>query len=88
MGKFLVSDAAGLATWQSTSATLSGTYWSLSGNTIGVNDFLGSINARDLVFKTNGVERMRLTSTGNIVGLGNATPNSALLSSLALGSNA
>ncbi len=40
VGKFLVSDATGLASWQSSTATLSGTYWSLSGNTIGTNDFI------------------------------------------------
>ena len=56
IGKFLVSDASGLASWQSTSATLSGTYWSLSGNTTGINDFLGTLNAQDLVFKSNNLE--------------------------------
>ena len=50
-----------------TSAGLgSGLFWSLSGNagTAGGTKFLGTTDAQDLYFKTNGVEGLRLTQTG------------------------
>jgi hypothetical protein len=40
--------------------TLSGRIWALSGNSVGSNDFIGSTNTGDVVFKTNSTERMRL----------------------------
>ncbi len=48
-------------------------YWATSGNTVGTNDFLGATNVADLVFKTNNIERMRITS-GGLVGIGTASP--------------
>lgn len=54
-----------------TNVALSGTVWTLSGNAIGVNDFLGTTNAQPLVFRTNNTERLRIlsavSSTGALV---------------------
>jgi hypothetical protein len=55
--------------------------WSLSGNVLtgspitstAVNERLGSTNNFDLVFQTNGTEKMRITSGGNI-GIGTVGP--------------
>jgi hypothetical protein len=65
--KILTSDAAGLASWQSPAASLSGMVWTLSGNTVGATDFLGSTNAQDVVVKTNNIEYLRITSNGSIL---------------------
>lgn len=54
-------------------ATGSSTSWDINGNTgiTGAN-FLGTINAADLMFRTANVERMRVTTAGNVgVGLNN-----------------
>lgn len=53
--------------------------WSLTGNTgttSGTN-FLGTTDAQDLVFKTNGTESMRVKTGGN-VGIGSTNPTSKL----------
>lgn len=50
--------------------------WSLSGNSIANGDFLGTLNAEDLAFRTNNTEHMRLTTSGN-VGVGTATPDAS-----------
>jgi hypothetical protein len=61
LNKVLVSDANGLATWTSTSSLISPSNgWSLSGNAIWVNDFIGSTNAQDVVFKSNSITGMVL----------------------------
>ena len=55
------------------------TYWNLNGNT-GTNpltNFLGTIDNKDFVLKTNNIERMRITSSGKI-GIGTATPTAGL----------
>jgi hypothetical protein len=65
-GKFLVSDASWLASWQSSTATLSGTYWSLSGNSVGDNDFVGTLNSQDLRFRVNNVQIWRLYVAGGM----------------------
>lgn len=44
------------------------TSWQTTGNstTNPPSDYFGTTDAKDLVFKTNGIERMRILSTGNI----------------------
>ncbi len=51
--------------------------WSLTGNagTTVTTNFVGTTDAKGLVFRTNNVERMRLTSNGNL-GLGTVTADS------------
>lgn len=52
--------------------------WHLNGNTgITATNFIGTINAADLIFKTNNAERMRITSAGK-VGLGTTNPTATL----------
>ena len=53
--------------------------WQLKGNN-GTNpdsNFLGTINNRDLVLRTNNVERLRITKNGKL-GLGTTTPQQKL----------
>ncbi len=52
-----------LATVANAASAASGLFWGLSGNANTANGakFLGTTDAQDLVFKTNGVEAMRLT---------------------------
>jgi hypothetical protein len=50
------------------------TSWLITGNAnIGAANFLGTTNARAVIFKTSNVERMRITTTGN-VGIGTNAP--------------
>ncbi|NOS91569.1 MAG: hypothetical protein HOP30_06580, partial [Cyclobacteriaceae bacterium] len=60
LGKVLTSDATGLATWQNASSG-----WGLTGNaaTNPATQFIGTSDAQDLIFKTNGVERLRINQT-------------------------
>ncbi len=60
-------------------------YWKLSGNAIQSGHFLGTTNNLDLVFKTNKVEALRITTAGN-VGIGTMSPG-AKLELAGLGSN-
>ncbi len=57
----------------STAIAQGGQEWSVSGNSISAGDHIGTTNNEDLVFKTNGVETMRLTAAG-LLGIGTATP--------------
>ncbi|MEC4005325.1 tail fiber domain-containing protein [Flavobacterium sp. SUN052] len=50
--------------------------WDLNGNSgVTASNFIGSINAADLILKTTNSEKMRITSAGN-VGVGDASPAS------------
>ncbi|GBD04586.1 hypothetical protein HRbin20_00151 [bacterium HR20] len=51
--------------------------WVLSGNSISGSEFLGTTNNQSLVLKTNNVERLRITSSGN-VGIGTSSPSTLL----------
>lgn len=61
-GKLLVSDANGLATWQTSTTSLSGTYWLLGGNSLAAATSIGSDNLQDFIVETNNTERMRVYS--------------------------
>lgn len=65
-----MSDATGLASWSLITSSFSGAYWSLTGNTITASDFIGSLNAEDLVFKTNNIEKMRISDTDGDIFIG------------------
>lgn len=61
--------------WQVTAQTFptgSGLYWNQDGNTVASIKKLGTLNAFDLPFITNGTENMRLT-TGGQLGVGTST---------------
>jgi len=49
------------------------TAWKTSGNAVSPGDILGSTNARNLLIYTNNLQRMVVTSTGN-VGVGTTSP--------------
>ena len=55
-----------------------GTHWKLTGNagTIAGTNFIGTTDASDLVVATNSIEKVRVTSSGN-VGIGTATPDAS-----------
>lgn len=38
--------------------------WTVSGNATSANDFIGTTNAADLIFKTNNIQQAKITSTG------------------------
>ena len=61
-----------------TPSALSGSVWTLSGNTLGATDFLGSTNAQDIRFRTNNTQNMVLTTAGRL-GIGVANPTTATL---------
>jgi hypothetical protein len=77
-GDILTSAGAGVApTWNSKS-TLLANEWHLTGNngtTAGTN-FLGTLDAKDLVFKTNSIENMRILNANGFVGIGTSAPSS------------
>lgn len=65
-GEFWVKVGGADTSWQNVLTIGSG--WSLLGNagTSPGTHFLGTTDAQDLVFKTNGTERFRITSSGNL----------------------
>lgn len=68
--------------WLAHNFSVNAQTWNLSGNSnIATTDFLGTSATgffKDLVIKTNGVEKMRVLSGGN-VGIGTITPTGGLL---------
>jgi len=63
--------------WQE--LTVQGANWSILGNT-GINpatDFFGTTDAQPIIFKTNGAERARFLSSGNL-GIGITSPDAPL----------
>ena len=78
IGKILVSDANGVATWQ-TAATGSFAGWWILGNagTNPTTNFMGSTDNVDLVFRTNGTEKVRIQAGGNM-GIGTNNPGAKL----------
>ncbi len=72
-GTILAVDANGVVYTTSATSFTAANAWALSGNTLTGSEFLGSLNAQPVVFKTNGVERMRITAAGDI-GIGTTTP--------------
>jgi hypothetical protein len=75
----LQTDASGNLSWLTPSALVTGSAWTLTGNS-GTNpavNFLGTTDAQPLVIRTNNTERVRVTETGN-VGIGTTAPGAKL----------
>ncbi len=69
--------------------SMGGNSWFLAGNssTNPANNFIGTTDAQDLVFRTNNIERARIESSGNF-GIGTSNPHAklhVLLSGSAMG---
>ena len=78
-GRILQSDANGNMSWLDPSALGGAAGWAPTGNS-GMNpavNFLGTTDAQPLVIRTNNIERMRVTATGN-VGIGTTSPTARL----------
>ena len=75
-GYILTSDANGVASWQAPGVSVF--TWNITGNTgtTATTHFIGTNDSNDFVMKTNGIERMRILSGGNI-GIGTSSPTSA-----------
>lgn len=52
--------------------------WLLNGNSNGTTKYIGTNNAQDFPFQTNGVEVARFTSTGGYFGIGTTAPGTKL----------
>ncbi|MBC7411415.1 MAG: hypothetical protein H7331_03045 [Bacteroidia bacterium] len=65
-----------LPTAQNIKDSVTANAWLLKGNnnTNGITNFIGTTNAQDLVFKTNGIENMRILNTSGNVGIGTTAP--------------
>lgn len=66
LGEFYFKYGAGNTAWSNVLTSTTG--WSLTGNagTLPASNFIGTTDAQDLVFRTNNVEALRLTSAGAI----------------------
>ncbi len=91
-GAVLQSDVNGTGTWQNVSSIINNTYlnnlsWGLLGNT-GTNpaiNFVGTTDSKDLAFRSNSIEGMRLQVGGNVgIGTNNPTANLHLYSSTSI----
>jgi hypothetical protein len=72
--RVIVSDANGNLRWRDASTIgTSGTFWNLAGNSIVGTEFIGTTNSQPFIIRTNNIERLRITPSGNI-GIGTATP--------------
>ncbi len=76
MGQLLQSNGAGVPTWVNP-PTFAG--WGLTGNTgtVAGTNFIGTTDAQDLRIRTNNIERLAITSAGN-VGIGITNPSARL----------
>ncbi len=73
---YVLTLSSGLPAWEAASGG-GGSGWGLSGNSLAGTEVLGSTNAEPLVIETNGAERMRILSGGN-VGIGTINPGQSL----------
>jgi hypothetical protein len=77
LGRILMSDATGIATWQDPLMSLSGSFWALGGNPVISMQKIGTATNYNLPFITNNIERMRILTNGN-VGIGTTNPTALL----------
>ena len=65
-GRILVSDNNGVGMWQD--AGTSSIDWHVNGNatTDPATQFIGTTDLKDLVFRTNNTEKLRITTGGNL----------------------
>ena len=73
--RILVSDASGNISYNEVNTM--NTFWKSSGNSISGAEFIGTTNFNPLTFKTNAIERFRVSENGN-VGIATTTPTSLL----------
>lgn len=92
LNKVLTSDAAGLSSWKdlSTLSASDSTDWSLSGNHIGDNDFIGSLNNKPLQFKVNNSPSGKIDATLENTFIGYLSGNGSMTgtNNVALGAHA
>jgi len=73
-GKILRLNTNGAMGWEDINSVLdrapstdtNHSFWLLEGNTLSSNEFIGTKNSYDLIFKTNNAERLRIAATGDI----------------------